>query len=46
MNGKKHGKGKEYSPKGITYEGDFVEDRMHGKGKYVINERYVYEGQF
>lgn len=43
---KKEGMGKESNPKGITYVGLFLNDKMHGKGKYTIEDRYTYEGDF
>ena len=56
LNGKKHGKGKEFSKEGILeYEGEFMNGKRHGQGKLYdssifsrinINPNLLYEGEF
>ena len=39
--------GKNYTnKKGITYEGEYKDNKMQGKGKYIIDEKYTYIGDF
>ena len=51
MNGKKHGKGKEYIYKGFEieniYEGEFLNGEKNGKGKeYNGKGKVIFEGEY
>ena len=48
LNGKKHGKGKEYYESCVlNYEGEYLNGERNGKGKeYNFNGKLVYEGEY
>ena len=48
INGKRHGKGKEYNYNGkLEFEGEYINGKRHGKGKeYYINGKLIFEGDY
>ena len=48
LNGKRHGKGKEYYTNGNTgFEGEYINGKRHGKGKeYYIIKKLEFEGVY
>ena len=50
LNGKRHGKGKEYyyySDERLKFEGEYLNGKRHGKGKeYYYNGRLKFEGEY
>ena len=47
LNGKRNGKGKEYSCDRLKYEGEYLNGKKHGFGKeYGAYEKLKYEGEF
>ena len=38
MNGKRHGKGKEYNYGELAFEGEYLNGKRHGKGKEYLNK--------
>ena len=48
LNGKKHGKGKEYyNDRESIYEGEFLNGKRHGKGKeYYKENKLIFEGEY
>lgn len=45
-NGMRHGKGKLYRPKILTYEGDFISNKFHGQGIVTYGNGRRFEGEF
>ena len=45
LNGKKHGKGKQYSFGVLLFEGEYLYD-FKRKGKLYINEKLEYDGEY
>jgi len=37
LNGKRHGKGKEYCDNKLKFEGEYLNGKRHGKGKEYYN---------
>ena len=47
LNGKKNGKGKEYSWNGsLEYEGEYLNGKRNGKGKEYEDGQLVFEGEY
>ena len=47
MNGKRHGKGKEYENSGnLSFEGTYLNGKRHGKGKEYYFGRVIFDGEF
>ena len=47
LNGKKHGKGRDYCNGRLIYEGEYLNGEKNGKGKeYYCNGRLIYEGEY
>ena len=46
LNGKKHGKGKEYYEGQLEYEGEYLNGNRHGKGKQYYEGQLEYEGEY
>ena len=48
MNGKRHGKGKEYYYNGgLEFEGEYLNGKRHGKGKeYNKDGELIFEGEY
>ena len=47
LNGKRHGKGKEYYIEKIKFEGEYLNGKRHGKGKeYWNNGKVLFEGEY
>lgn len=42
----RQGKGVHIGNDGLTYEGDWKDDKMHGKGKMICASGAIYEGSF
>ena len=47
LNGKRHGKGKEYICDGeLKFEGEYLNGKRHGKGKEYLNGKLIFDGQY
>ena len=51
LNGKRHGKGKEYSNYSnvdgiLTFKGEYLNGERNGKGKEIISNNVVFEGEY
>ena len=46
LNGKRHGKGKEYFNNSIIYDGEFLNGKRNGKGKEYEYGELKYEGEY
>ena len=47
VNGKKHGKGKEYSYNRLKYEGEYLNGKRNGKGiEYSSEGKILFEGEY
>ena len=47
LDGKRHGKGKEYDHYGLRYEGEYLNGKRHGKGKEFAGDGSIlFEGEY
>ena len=46
LNGKRHGKGKEYLNNKLIYEGEYLNGKRNGNGKNYFNENSIFEGVY
>ena len=47
MNGKRHGKGKQYMNNILRFEGEFINGKRNGKGKeYNLDNKLIFEGEY
>ena len=47
LNGKRHGKGKEYLHNHLIFEGEYLNGKRHGKGKeFNIFDKVIFEGEY
>ena len=46
LNGKRHGKGKEYLNNKLIYEGEYLNGKRNGNGKNYFNDNSIFEGVY